>query len=88
MMMVLGIVAITLTCASVAAGISLIVFVMMPDIRRIWRRIKLEEKKRKEAEKKRTETTAKVIKLSMYTYDRNRKLVNLGEYSPRTSKRT
>jgi len=59
MMMVLGIVAITLTCASVAAGISLIVFVMMPDIRRIWRRIKLEEKKRKEAEKKRTETTAR-----------------------------
>lgn len=88
MMLVLNIVAITLICASLAAAICLIVFVMMPDIRRMWRRIKLEEKKRKEAERKKAETAAKVIRLSMYTYDRRKRLVNLGEQMSRISKRS
>lgn len=80
-MRILGIVTITLVCAVLAAAICLIIFGMIPDILRTWRQIRYEEKARREGKSKEAQDAAWVnVSSRVYTYDRNRKLVDLGEY--------
>jgi hypothetical protein len=79
----LGLVAITLVCFVVAFGITVIAACFVPDAIREWKKaFKGYFKERKEAKSKaRAKTMAKVIPISsgMYTYNRQRKLVNMSE---------